>query len=173
MSRPGERRRAGAFLHRGFGGLLQALQQPGQAGALPGRQGDDEGIVDRDIFAKAGASGFLAMSVPEQYGGAGVDDFRYNQIIAEELAVLVNDQDPQSLAVADYYQKARQIPPGNIITLSFPPANTLSAADFTALKAEIDVALAAGPLPVAAAIDEFLGVAVAKPADESAEAPSK
>jgi len=62
-------------------------------------------------------------------------------IIAEELAVLVNDQDPQSLAVADYYQKARQIPPGNIITLSFPPANTLSAADFTALKAEIDAAI--------------------------------
>ena len=46
---------------------------------------EQEGIVDRDIFAKAGASGFLAMSVPEQYGGAGVDDFRYNQIIAEEI----------------------------------------------------------------------------------------
>ena len=51
------------------------------------------------------------------------------------------------------------------------PAVAAKAA--TALKAEIDVALAAGPLPVAAAIDEFLGVAVAKPADESAEAPSK
>lgn len=64
-------------------------------------------------------------------------------IIADELAVLVNDQDPQSVAVAAYYQQARQIPPGNIITVSFPPAETLGAAEFTALKAQIDAA--AGP----------------------------
>ena len=34
------------------------------------------GVIDREVFAKAGASGFLAMSVPEKFGGAGVDDFR-------------------------------------------------------------------------------------------------
>ncbi|CAB4686011.1 unannotated protein [freshwater metagenome] len=43
------------------------------------------GVIDREVFAKAGASGFLAMSVPEKFGGAGVDDFRYNLIIAEEI----------------------------------------------------------------------------------------
>lgn len=43
------------------------------------------GVIDREVFAKAGASGFLAMSVPEEFGGAGVDDFRYNLIIAEEI----------------------------------------------------------------------------------------
>ncbi|MEI7888589.1 MAG: acyl-CoA dehydrogenase family protein [Actinomycetes bacterium] len=43
------------------------------------------GVIDREVFAKAGAAGFLAMSVPEQFGGAGVDDFRYNLIIAEEI----------------------------------------------------------------------------------------
>jgi len=42
-------------------------------------------IVDRELFTKAGAAGFLAMSVPEEFGGAGVHDFRYNQIIAEEI----------------------------------------------------------------------------------------
>ncbi|UDY36161.1 acyl-CoA dehydrogenase family protein [Dermatobacter hominis] len=42
-------------------------------------------IVDRSVFAKAGESGFLAMPVPEQYGGAGVKDFRYSQVIVEEL----------------------------------------------------------------------------------------
>ena len=42
-------------------------------------------IVDRSVFSKAGASGFLAMAVPEEYGGAGVDDFRYSQVIVEEL----------------------------------------------------------------------------------------
>ncbi|MGH9275526.1 MAG: acyl-CoA dehydrogenase family protein [Acidimicrobiales bacterium] len=43
------------------------------------------GIVDRALFAKAGAQGFLGMSVPEEHGGGGVQDFRYNVIIAEEI----------------------------------------------------------------------------------------
>ncbi len=43
------------------------------------------GIVDRSLFAKAGAQGFLGMAVPEELGGGGVDDFRYNVVIAEEL----------------------------------------------------------------------------------------
>ena len=43
------------------------------------------GIMDRDVFAKAGAAGFLGMDVPEQYGGGGVADFRYNLVIGEEI----------------------------------------------------------------------------------------
>ena len=46
---------------------------------------DQAGIVPRELFASAGASGFLGMSAPEQYGGGGVSDFRYNLIIGEEL----------------------------------------------------------------------------------------
>jgi alkylation response protein AidB-like acyl-CoA dehydrogenase len=46
---------------------------------------DRAGIVPRQLFATAGASGFLGMSVPEQYGGGGVDDFRYNVVFGEEL----------------------------------------------------------------------------------------
>jgi alkylation response protein AidB-like acyl-CoA dehydrogenase len=42
-------------------------------------------IVDREVFRKAGDAGFLAMAVPEQFGGAGVSDFRYSQVIVEEL----------------------------------------------------------------------------------------
>ncbi|HYH48221.1 MAG TPA: acyl-CoA dehydrogenase family protein, partial [Acidimicrobiia bacterium] len=45
-----------------------------------------EGIMDRAVFAKAGESGFLGMEVPEQYGGGGVKDFRYNTVIIEEVA---------------------------------------------------------------------------------------
>jgi alkylation response protein AidB-like acyl-CoA dehydrogenase len=53
---------------------------------VPNRERWEEaGIVDRELFVKAGASGFLAMSVPEEFGGAGVHDFRYNQIVAEEI----------------------------------------------------------------------------------------
>jgi len=62
-------------------------------------------------------------------------------IVAEELAILVNDQDPQSMAVAAYYQDKRQIPADNVITLSFPPADSLSAADFSNLKTQIDAAI--------------------------------
>lgn len=42
-------------------------------------------IVDRSVFAKAGEAGFLAMAVPEEFGGPGVKDFRYSQVIVEEL----------------------------------------------------------------------------------------
>jgi len=46
---------------------------------------DTAGVVDRALFEKAGASGFLGMDVPEEFGGGGVKDFRYNAIIAEEI----------------------------------------------------------------------------------------
>src|SRR6201996_1178534 len=46
-----------------------------------------EGIVSRDVFARAAEKGMLAMQVPEPYGGVGIDDFRFNQIVNEELSV--------------------------------------------------------------------------------------
>jgi alkylation response protein AidB-like acyl-CoA dehydrogenase len=46
-----------------------------------------EGIVDREVFARAAAKGMLAMQVPEAYGGLGVDDFRFNQIVGEEIGL--------------------------------------------------------------------------------------
>jgi alkylation response protein AidB-like acyl-CoA dehydrogenase len=44
------------------------------------------GIVPRDLFARAGEMGMLAFEAEEQFGGAGVDDFRFNQILDEEIA---------------------------------------------------------------------------------------
>jgi alkylation response protein AidB-like acyl-CoA dehydrogenase len=41
--------------------------------------------VPRELFVEAGRLGFLAIAAPEEYGGGGVDDFRYNQILAEEM----------------------------------------------------------------------------------------
>lgn len=41
-------------------------------------------IVDRDVWLEAGKQGFLGMAVPEEYGGGGNPDFRYNTIITEE-----------------------------------------------------------------------------------------
>jgi alkylation response protein AidB-like acyl-CoA dehydrogenase len=45
------------------------------------------GITPREVFTEAGRSGFLGMSIPEQYGGGGVDDFRFNQALDEQIAV--------------------------------------------------------------------------------------
>lgn len=46
----------------------------------------EQGIVDRNIFKKAGEQGFLMIWPDEKYGGIGDTDFRYEQIIIEETA---------------------------------------------------------------------------------------
>ena len=65
----------------------------------------------------------------EAGGGGGGDTFPEEAptvlsfktgLEARELAILVNDQDPQSVAVAAYYQERRGIPAENVIHLSFP-----------------------------------------------------
>jgi alkylation response protein AidB-like acyl-CoA dehydrogenase len=46
----------------------------------------EAGIVDRSVWLKAGEQGLLGMDVPEEYGGGGVKDFRYNAILAAEVS---------------------------------------------------------------------------------------
>jgi alkylation response protein AidB-like acyl-CoA dehydrogenase len=43
------------------------------------------GIADRDLYRKAGDNGFLGFNAPEALRGGGVDDFRFNQVVAEEI----------------------------------------------------------------------------------------
>ena len=47
---------------------------------------EEAGIVDRAVWLKAGETGLLGMDVPEEYGGGGVKDFRYNAILAAEVS---------------------------------------------------------------------------------------
>jgi alkylation response protein AidB-like acyl-CoA dehydrogenase len=92
---------------------------------------EEAGLVDRSMFTKAGANGFLGMAVPEKYGGGGVDDFRYNIVISEEVQrgcvnaaglgwTLHNDIClPYFLHLCDDDQKARWLPgicSGELIT---------------------------------------------------------
>lgn len=44
----------------------------------------EQGYVDREAFRKAGEHGFLLMWAEEKYGGAGIRDFRYEQVMIEE-----------------------------------------------------------------------------------------
>jgi alkylation response protein AidB-like acyl-CoA dehydrogenase len=49
------------------------------------REWETAGIVPRSWFAAAGRHGFLGMAVPEELGGGGVDDFRFNTVLGEEV----------------------------------------------------------------------------------------
>lgn len=48
-------------------------------------QWEKDGQVDRELWRKAGAQGYLVPQAPEIYGGAAAD-FRYNAIIDEEVS---------------------------------------------------------------------------------------
>ncbi len=43
------------------------------------------GIAPRQLFSSAGRYGFTGMAVPEEHGGGGTRDFRFNAIISEEF----------------------------------------------------------------------------------------
>lgn len=78
------------------------------------------GQVDREIWTKAGAIGLLGWEAPEQYGGTGIRDFRYNVILTEEFYAtgsagfgfaLHNDViEPYLLDLTTDEQKARWLP---------------------------------------------------------------
>ncbi|WP_459547141.1 acyl-CoA dehydrogenase family protein [Nocardia sp. X0981] len=89
----------------------------------------EQGVVDRAVWLEAGKQGFLGMAVPEEYGGGGVRDFRYNAIITEESVrgqysglgfSLHNDViAPYLLELANEEQKQRWLPKfcsGELIT---------------------------------------------------------
>ena len=87
------------------------------------------GIVDRALWVEAGKQGLLGMDVPEQYGGGGTKDFRYNCVVSEELTrvgasgvgfTLHNDvMAPYLLDLTTEEQKQRWLPgftSGELIT---------------------------------------------------------
>jgi len=60
-------------------------------------------------------------------------------ITADEIGLLINDNDPLSRQVGAYYKKARHIPNGNVIHLRLPASGfAITAQQFNLLKTEID-----------------------------------
>jgi alkylation response protein AidB-like acyl-CoA dehydrogenase len=49
------------------------------------REWERAGIVPHELFGIAGRGGFLGISLPERYGGAGIRDFRFNYVMHEEV----------------------------------------------------------------------------------------
>ncbi len=78
------------------------------------------GIVDRDYWRRAAAQGFVGFAAPEAYGGLGLEDFRFNAILDEEVAyagvagdnfALVNDiVTPYLVELTTEEQRARWLP---------------------------------------------------------------
>ncbi|MFV2195620.1 acyl-CoA dehydrogenase family protein [Nocardiopsis sp. LOL_012] len=88
-----------------------------------------EGIVPREVWTRAGEVGLLGHGVPEEYGGTGTDDYRYNQIVNEEITAarasglgitLQNDvMAPYMVGLTSDDQKRRWLPgfaSGELIT---------------------------------------------------------
>ena len=83
-------------------------------------QWEADGIVDREIWRKAGAQGLLGLQLPEEYGGGGTPDFRFNAVLGEEMTkrgihgcafTLFNDMiAPYLLASATEEQQKRWLP---------------------------------------------------------------
>jgi alkylation response protein AidB-like acyl-CoA dehydrogenase len=48
----------------------------------------EEGWTGREIWEEAGRQDFIGLAMPPEYGGAGLDDFRFNQVLGEELAAV-------------------------------------------------------------------------------------
>ena len=60
-------------------------------------------------------------------------------LVPDDLAVIVNDDDPLSQQIGSYYQNARGIPAANMIHLKFKPGhNSLTKDEFLQLKSIID-----------------------------------
>ncbi|WP_433222515.1 acyl-CoA dehydrogenase family protein [Microtetraspora malaysiensis] len=92
-------------------------------------QWEKDGIVPREVWKKAGEIGMFGFSVPEQYGGSGITDFRYNAVVVEEIIragasglgfSLHNDvMAPYFVDLTDDEQKERWLPgfvSGELIT---------------------------------------------------------
>lgn len=90
-----------------------------------------DGIVPRELFIQAAEAGILGFNIPEEYGGGGTDDFRFNAIMGEEIArnpvsdgiggvALSNDiVNPYFITLGSEEQKQRWLPDiaaGKLIT---------------------------------------------------------
>jgi long-chain-acyl-CoA dehydrogenase len=81
---------------------------------------EEAGIVPRELWTAAGQAGLLGFMMPEEYGGGGVRDFRFNTVLIEELtrarasgvgfAIHTDINSAYLLDYASDEQKARWLP---------------------------------------------------------------
>lgn len=70
--------------HEDFRAMVRTFMEKEVAPHM--EQWEKDGQVSRELWSKAGEQGILCFDVPEEYGGMGMDDFRYNAVVSEELS---------------------------------------------------------------------------------------
>ncbi|WP_300642974.1 acyl-CoA dehydrogenase family protein [Nocardioides sp.] len=70
--------------HEDFRAMVRTFMEKEVAPHM--EQWEKDGQVSRELWTKAGEQGILCFDVPEEYGGMGMDDFRYNAVVSEELS---------------------------------------------------------------------------------------
>jgi acyl-CoA dehydrogenase len=88
---------------------------------IPSRQRwEADGVIDREFWRAAAAQGFVGFGAAEEQGGAGLDDFRFNVVLDEEVVLagigsdafsLTNDiVGPYLFDLTDEAQRRRWLP---------------------------------------------------------------
>jgi alkylation response protein AidB-like acyl-CoA dehydrogenase len=107
----------------------------------------EEGWTGREIWEEGGRQDFIGLAMPGEYGGAGLDDFRFNQVLGEELAAAslavnsalllgVDVVAPYLLELTNEAQKERYLPDfcaGRLIT-SIGMTEPQAGSDLAALR---------------------------------------
>jgi uncharacterized protein (TIGR03790 family) len=104
-----------------------SVAPPSGDASLDGTGGDAETAPTPDARADAGppAPTFLPMN---------------NSLSPDALAVIVNADDPSSVAAAAYYQQKRNLPAANVIPVHIPIGAMITSTQFALVKAAVDAA---------------------------------
>jgi uncharacterized protein (TIGR03790 family) len=112
------------------------------SGELTGTSSSTRGDATNDVTASMGSVTTESSADDASTTEAGPIDqvtvfLPRTSILSDELAVVVNEEDPLSVAIAEYYVQARGIPPANVISLSFSTTPVMSSAAFEQVEAEL------------------------------------
>ncbi|MBV6760734.1 acyl-CoA dehydrogenase family protein [Rhodococcus opacus] len=104
--------------HNDFRAMVRSFLEAEVAPHMP--QWEQDGLLPKNIFQRFGDLGLAGLNIPEEYGGGGVDDFRFNAVFIEEvhltysgiggLGVHTQVVTPYFLNCADDVQKKRWLP---------------------------------------------------------------
>ncbi|MBQ9052860.1 acyl-CoA dehydrogenase family protein [Rhodococcus sp. (in: high G+C Gram-positive bacteria)] len=64
-------------------------------------QWETDRLIDRSAWLAAGNSGIIGLSVPEEFGGSGVTDYRFRCVVSEEIARTATTSFGQSVTLQD------------------------------------------------------------------------
>jgi uncharacterized protein (TIGR03790 family) len=115
---------------------------PGAMRRLAGK----DGVIHRCLYALLALCLSLLLEACNTPDTGGTSNESAIPLSGEaEVAIIVNDEDPLSRRIADYYLARRHIPAGNLIHISFRPGSDVMRPEvFTRLKADVDRQTPAG-----------------------------